>query len=310
MKLLRRQLQDESDYWRMRDLLRQVFLLTGRQRLSWHVARLDYWWVRRHDFLPDTPVEEVVFTWQTPEGKLVAALLPEHPGIAFHHVHPEYRTRKLEEEILTIAEKHLAVAKDGDRHNLYVVAHQHDQLRREILARRGFQKFDHPKATEHQRRRSLDQQIPRAPLAPGYTVRSLREDEIPARGLAAWQTTRSDEPDNDFHGWEWLLSVYTAPLYRRDLDIVAVAPDGAIASFCTLWFDDVTRSGFFEPVGTAREHQRRGLARACMSEALRRLARLGATKAYVSSYTSPAHELYASLGFSDYDLSEPWVKEV
>jgi hypothetical protein len=46
-----------------------------------------------------------------------------------------------------------------------------------------------------------------------------------------------------------------------------------------------------------------------MSEALRRLRRMGATMALVSSYTSPAHELYASLGFSDYDLAEPWEKE-
>jgi GNAT superfamily N-acetyltransferase len=147
-------------------------------------------------------------------------------------------------------------------------------------------------------------------LAPGYTVRSLREDEIPARGLAAWKTTRSDEPYDDFVGWQWLFNVYQAPLYRRDLDIVAVAASGEVASFCTLWFDDVTRSGFFEPVGTAQEHQRRGLARAVMSKALHRLQKMGATLALVSSYTSPAHELYASLGFLDYDLSEPWVKSL
>jgi GNAT superfamily N-acetyltransferase len=107
-----------------------------------------------------------------------------------------------------------------------------------------------------------------------------------------------------------LLKVYQAPLYRRDLDIVALAPGGEVASYCTLWFDDVTRSGYFEPVGTARAHRRQGLARAVMSEALRRLRRMGATMALVSSYTSPAHELYASLGFSDYDLAEPWEKEL
>ena len=33
---------------------------------------------------------------------------------------------------------------------------------------------------------------------------------------------------------------------------------------------------------------------------------LGATKAYVGSYNAPAHALYASVGFGDYELSVPW----
>jgi hypothetical protein len=47
-----------------------------------------------------------------------------------------------------------------------------------------------------------------------------------------------------------------------------------------------------------------------MAEDLRRLKRMGATMAFVSSYTPPAHKLYASLGFTDYDLCEPWEKEL
>ena len=119
MKLVRRQLRNKEDYWRMRDLARQALLVTGRQHLSWHVARFDYWWARRHEFLPDTPVDEVVFIWETSEGKLVAALLPEHPGIVFHQLHPEYRTRQLEEEMLAVAEEHLAVARDSGRPKLF-----------------------------------------------------------------------------------------------------------------------------------------------------------------------------------------------
>ncbi len=79
---------------------------------------------------------------------------------------------------------------------------------------------------------------------------------------------------------------------------------------CTVWFDDVTRTGDFEPVGTAPAHQRRGLGKAVMCEGLRRLKRMGATLAFVGSYTPPAHALYASVGFTEYDLLEPWVKEL
>jgi GNAT superfamily N-acetyltransferase len=90
---------------------------------------------------------------------------------------------------------------------------------------------------------------------------------------------------------------------------VAIAPDGAVASFCTVWFDDVTRTGVFEPVATVPAHQRRGLGRAVMSEGLRRLRRMGATRAYVGSYSVEAGGLYAAMGFTDYDLSEGWDRE-
>jgi predicted N-acetyltransferase YhbS len=98
-------------------------------------------------------------------------------------------------------------------------------------------------------------------------------------------------------------------LYRRDLDLVAVAPDGAIASFCTIWFDDVTRSAYFEPVATVPAHQRRGLGRAVMTEGLRRLQRMGATLALVGGYSPEANGLYRSVMGSEHELNEPWVRE-
>jgi hypothetical protein len=45
-----------------------------------------------------------------------------------------------------------------------------------------------------------------------------------------------------------------------------------------------------------------------MAEGLRRAARLGATLATVNSYSTAAGVLYASAGFTEYDLCVPWVK--
>jgi GNAT superfamily N-acetyltransferase len=61
-------------------------------------------------------------------------------------------------------------------------------------------------------------------------------------------------------------------------------------------------------VGTHPAHQRKGLGKAIMAEGLRRVQRLGATLAAVGSYSEAAGALYAAMGFTDYDLSEPWVK--
>jgi len=73
-------------------------------------------------------------------------------------------------------------------------------------------------------------------------------------------------------------------LYRRDLDIVAVAPDDQVVAYCVLWYDDVTRTGLFDPVAVMPEYQQRGLGRAILVEAMRRAKNMGATLATVSGF--------------------------
>ena len=309
MKLTMRMYQDEDDYWRIRDFLRQVFLFNGRREKSWHVARLDYWrWHVIENCKAYTSIDGVTFIWETADGRIAAVLNPEGKGKVFLQVHPGLRTPELEEKMVAVAEKHLAITGPNGQWKLRVWANEHNDLRQDILTRRGYTKSDWP---EYQRRRSLDVPILEAQPALGYTVRSLGDvEELPARSWASWKAFHPDEPDGDYEGWDWYHNIQRAPLYRRDLDIVAVAPNGEFASFCTVWFDDVTRTGKFEPVGTAPAHQRRGLGKAVMCEGLRRLKRMGATVAYVGSYSPAAHALYALVGFTEYDLFEPWAKEL
>jgi len=42
--LTARFLGSDDGYWRLRNLLRRAMVGNGRRELSWHVARLDYWW--------------------------------------------------------------------------------------------------------------------------------------------------------------------------------------------------------------------------------------------------------------------------
>jgi predicted acetyltransferase len=97
--------------------------------------------------------------------------------------------------------------------------------------------------------------------------------------------------------------------YSRDLDLVAIAPDGAIAAFCTIWIDDVTRSAYFEPVATVPAHRRRGLGKAVLTEGLQRIQRLGATTAFVGGLSPAANALYRSVMGPNHELYESWVKE-
>jgi hypothetical protein len=79
---------------------------------------------------------------------------------------------------------------------------------------------------------------------------------------------RPCQTENDYWRMQEFLHIQTTLLYRRDLDLVAIAPDGVIAAFCTIWFDDVTRSAYFKPVATVPAHSRRGLGKAVLTEEL------------------------------------------
>jgi len=306
--------QSEEDYWRIREFLRQVMLLNGRRELSWHVSRLDYWWWFGNPHLEKIPVTENVFTWETKSGQIAAVLNSEDRGQVFLQVHPDYRSHEVEEEMISLAEERLTTSGKDGRRRLWVWADSRDEMRQSILTRRGFHRVDRLEEQETQHRRSLDGPLPDVPLVPGYTIRSLGEglellERCYASGLGFHQDDINVARDNRDHP-DWYHDIQCAPLYRRDLDIVAVADDGSVASFCTIWFDDVTRTACCEPMATVPAHRRRGLGKAVMIEGLHRLKRMGAKVAFVSGFSQAANALYFSVMGEEYDLCVPWKKEV
>jgi len=307
MKLMQRRYQPD-DYWRIRDFLRKVYLLNDRRELSWQTYRFDYWRWHGVENIDHFQLEDVITLWETPAGQLAAVLHPEGRGEAFLHVHPAWRTPDLEAEMIATAEQQLAQPDENGKRSLTVWCNEHDTVRRDLLIQRGYVKGDWP---EYQRRRSILAPIETVPLPSGYVIRSVGDgaeliERCYASGLAFHPDDIQVAIDN--RDVTWYRNIQNAPLYRRDLDLVALASDGSDAAFCTIWFDDVTRTGSFEPVATVPAHQRRGLGKAVMTEGLRRLQRLGATQATVGSYSVHAGALYEAMGFNTYDLGERWIK--
>ena len=307
VQLKTRTYQNENDYWQIREFLREVSLINDRHDFSWPLLRWDYWvWHVNMNIFHLIP-QEVIQLWEA-DGQIVAMLNPDTPGEAFFQIHPAYSTVDLLCEMLDVAESKLPNQKDSGSKELIVWVNGEDALHKEMLTERGYvrSKFK----SEYMRRRPFTQPIPDSIPASGYTVRALgHESELPARSWLSWKVFHPDEPDEKYQGWKWYRNVQRVPLYNLDLDIVAVAPDGELAAFCTVWVDDVTHTAVFEPVGTHPNHQKRGLGKAVMSEGLRRAQKLGATLATVSSYSTGAHALYDSMGFTEFDLLEPWIKE-
>jgi GNAT superfamily N-acetyltransferase len=135
--------------------------------------------------------------------------------------------------------------------------------------------------------------VPAVP--PGFTLRPVEAGELPARVAlhrAVWGPRLSDEV---FAGMSARWP------YRREFDWIAVAPDGRPVSFILGWYDDVHRTGEFEPVGTVPEYRRRGLSRALGLALLHAWRGAGAERAVVyargdDDYPVP-RQVYAALGF-------------
>jgi ribosomal protein S18 acetylase RimI-like enzyme len=99
---------------------------------------------------------------------------------------------------------------------------------------------------------------------------------------------------------ESYLNIRSAPVYRPDLDLVTVTPEGRFASYCIVWYDPLNRVGEFEPVGTRKAWERRGLGKAVLLEGFRRLRKLGAKKAVVYCYEDNL-AFYQSAGFEEFN---------
>jgi mycothiol synthase len=304
-----RRYRDEDDYWRLRAFLRRVYLLEGRHERSWHVARLDY--ARWHACLNGAGVglDEVAWLWEA-DAEVVGLVMPDGGrGEAHLSVDPGLRTPELEGTMLDVAEAELSETTPEGTRRLVVWAMEDDPLRPALLAERGYGRRTW---VDHKWRGDLTRVLPEPEIAPGYAVRALGDglellERCYASGLGFHEGDTAVALDNRADP-TWYRNIQRAPLYRRDLDLVAVAPDGAIAAFCTLWFDDVTRSAYVEPVATVPAHRRRGLARALLFDGLRRAQRLGATLATVGGSSEAANGLYRSVMGDDHDRLVPWER--
>jgi len=309
MTITYRPYKTEEDFWRMRAFLREVFVLNGFRERAWHVARLEY--SRWHVCLNchNVTLDQIAHMWES-NGKLVAIAMPDGgPEEAHFMIHPDYETRDLAEEMLSVSEEKLSIQKDDGRRFLGVWAMADDTLRREMLGEHGYEPKD---LVETQHRRDLSLPIEDVPVPVGYQIRALGDglellERCYASGLGFHEgdikiaVENRDDPT-------WYRNIQHAPLYRRDLDLVAIAPDGAVASFCTIWFDDVTRSAYYEPVATVPAHQRRGLSRALLTEGLHRLKQMGCLWAFVGGFEPGPNKLYEKTIGPAYGHYQAWVK--
>ncbi len=299
--------ETEHDLQQMLDLLMAARARTSDWRYA-HVGELlfGFFMVACH-----LNPQEHIRLWHDAQGALVGyAILAEDPALDWQ-IAPEYEGCGIEAEALAWAEARIPGLRQRDAEHwggpLVSGARQDAMQRIAFLEQHGFRYSGD--FAEVNMLRTLDEPIPDPVPPSGYQVRAFAgETELANRAGAqrdVWLPwTVGEVSDENYAAFMRL------PGYLRDLDVVAVAPDGVIAAFVNGWVDPVNRIGDFGPVGARPAYRRQGLTRAVLLEGLRRMQARGMARVCVSTGISntAARNLYESVGFKIVNQYGDYVK--
>jgi mycothiol synthase len=260
---------------------------------------------------------EQIRLWHDAGGRLAGyAMLGEDPSFDWQ-VLPQHAEAGIESEALTWAEARLHALRRRDPQRwggeLVCSVRRDDGVRIAFLERHGFRRERAGRVEVNLLRplSSLDDPIPEEtpPLA-GWQVRGLAgAGEISGRAAAqreVWQPWSVGEVGDDDYAYLMQL-----PGYHRDLDVVAVTPQGVIAAYANGWIDPVNRIGDLGPVGACPAYRRQGWTRAVLFESLRRMRARGMDRVCISTgeANTPARRLYESIGFRIVNRTLDYVKQ-
>ncbi|MBN2548792.1 MAG: GNAT family N-acetyltransferase [Anaerolineales bacterium] len=296
----------EDDLRQMQALLMEARAQTDDWRYA-HVGDLIFWFFMVACHLQ---AKEFIRLWHDGDKLVGYAMLGEDPSFDWQ-VLPEYEWRGIEGEAMAWAEARLTELRTRDPQlwgGPIVSGSRQDNARRiAFLEEHGFQPGG--EFSEVNMLCGLDMPVAEPVLPAGCQVRALAETgEISNRAGAqreVWHPwTVGNVSDEDYAYFMRL------PGYDRELDVVAVAPDGVIAAYVNGWIDPVNQIGDFGPLGARPAYRRQGLTQAALLECLRRMQARGMNRVSVSTgvNNTPAIRLYESVGFQIVNEYHEYIK--
>ena len=81
-------------------------------------------------------------------------------------------------------------------------------------------------------------------------------------------------------------------------------------AFSVIWYDQLNRTGLFEPVGTRKDHRRRGFGRAVILYGMQVMSAAGMKYATVAHFgnNEAARALYQACGFKPWHMLDGYAK--
>lgn len=250
---------------------------------------------------------EVMTIWEDQIG--VAAWLlvgPRHKSYDAQ-VRPDLRGNGFEREVLQFAD--YRTVELMRHHNIegdcfYSDAYQDDTVRSRLLTELGWELVGRSQYILNRVKLAVINE----PVIPdGYRVRT-------ARGTS--EAAKLAEVHAASFGSQWTPELYSkvmeSPGYAPEREFIIEAPDGTFAAFTVTWHDHLNHIGYFEPVGTHKDHRRLGLGRAIILYGMQQMAAEGMEFATVANYSDniPARELYKACGFKPWYELDDYSKSV
>lgn len=270
----------------------------GDQLLNWLQPRWEY--MHHHPFIEGVPLE-LILVFED-DGEIVGVAHPEDtltfiyfqraPG--YDYILPEMlihtdkffggTSAMLQRKIIGLfindfdtPLEQLATVFDYERHE------KHHE---------GYSKFD------------LTRPVPGSTVPAGFRIQSLADENDHGKiNTCLW---RGFNHDGAIPGEELNRPAVaqSAPNFRPENTIVAVAPDGSFVSYAGIWYVPENGFAYIEPVATDPDYRKIGLARACVYESMRRARADGAGVAWVGS----EQPFYKAIGFEKKFQRNLWIK--
>lgn len=254
-----------------------------------------------HEELDDPDARASARLWENRQGELLGFsyvstwqnLVDAFREDAFT---PAVQKEMIDCAVLTVQERN---AKSGSTDTLDASILESDTRKRGFLERNGFEQQEETSLLFALR---LDETLPQPVLPPGFIIRPMAGETE----LEGYVTLHRAAFGTENMTLEYRRSIMSAPDYLAELDLVAVAPDGRLAAFCVcqVFPDDSPRAGgvregWTDPIGTAPDFQRLGLAKALMLAGMHLLKERGIDTVLLgTSSTNVAMQRTAeSLGF-------------
>ncbi|MFV1961946.1 MAG: GNAT family N-acetyltransferase [Acidimicrobiia bacterium] len=149
-------------------------------------------------------------------------------------------------------------------------------------------------------------EVPASRLPDGWVLRHVEGEHESNNRHEASHAAFKSTMDPEMHH-ERYLGFMRSPVYVAEQDLVAVSPDGRIASFM-IWWPDKSGLAQIEPFGTHPDFQGRGIGTALMHHGLRMMKDAGMRMARVISEDSrsDATSFYESVGFDEIGRVRWW----
>jgi len=250
---------------------------------------------------------ELMTLWE--DDQVLAAWLLADPGHKSFdaQVRPDLRGNALEREVLELAcerTKDLMQKHSIESDYMYADVFRGDAARIELLAALDWE---------------LDNEVPY--VLNRTEIKSIDVPTLPD-GFSFWSANGIEDAaaladvHNASFGPIWTPELYRqvmeSPGYESERELVIQAPDGTFVAFSIIWFDSLNSTGLFEPVGTHKDYQRRGLGRAIILYGMQQMAAAGMEFATVAHFcdNEAAQGLYRACGFKPWHMLDSYKKRI